>query len=122
MGVAGREEGVGIELTVAVVLRLAPDRREAGLLRLFIVLCASGLGFENVGEEADGATPLRNALGAEGLDTRLRSFSESLAGEGVSSMISTHPDVLGSGVVAPLPGVRISALRLWGLGLASLES
>jgi hypothetical protein len=28
VGVAGRDEGVGMELTVAVVLKLAPERRD----------------------------------------------------------------------------------------------
>lgn len=43
VGVAGRDEGVGKELPVAVVLRLAPERRETGLLVVggFAVLRAS---------------------------------------------------------------------------------
>lgn len=51
VGVAGRDDGVGMELTVAVVLILAPERRDCGRRT---VLCPSGLGFENVGEEALG--------------------------------------------------------------------
>lgn len=39
VGVAGREEGVGMELVVAVVLRLAPDIRDDGRRKPpFIVL------------------------------------------------------------------------------------
>lgn len=121
VGVVGREDGVGMVLMVAVVLWLSPERRDCGL-RLFIMLWARVLGLEKVGEDADVGIPLRKELGAEGLDTRLRSFSVSFAGEGVSSMIRTHPDVLGSGVVAPLFGGEAPALCLWRLGLASLLS
>lgn len=121
VGVAGREDGVGMVLMVAVVLWLSPERRDCGL-RLFIVLEGKGLGLEKVGEDADVGSPLRKELGIEGLDTRLRSFSVSFAGEGVSSIMRTHPDVFGSGVVAPLFDGEISALCRWRLGLASLLS
>lgn len=50
VGVAGRDGGVGMELTVVVVLILAPERRDCGRRT---VLCASG-GFEKVGEDALG--------------------------------------------------------------------
>lgn len=111
VGVLGREDGVGMVLMVAVVLWLSPERRECGL-RLLIVLRAREFGLGNVGEDADAGIPLRKELGAEGLDTRLRSFSASFAGEGVSSIMRTHPDLLGSGVVAPLFGGEASALCL----------
>lgn len=118
VGVVGREDGVGMVLMVAVVLWLSPERRDCGL-RLFIVHCVRALGLKKIGEDADVGIPLQKELWAEGLDTRLRSFSVSFAGEGVSSMIRTHPDVLGSGVVAPLFGGEASELCLWRLGLAS---
>jgi hypothetical protein len=121
VGVVGREDGVGMVLMVAVVLWLSPERRECGL-RLFIVLGGKGVGLEKVGEDADVGSPLRKELWIEGLDTRLRSFSVSFAGEGVSSMMRTHPDAFGSGVVAPLFGGEVSALCRWRLGLASLLS
>jgi len=39
VGVAGREVGVGIELPVVVVLRLAPERRDVGRrIPVFFVL------------------------------------------------------------------------------------
>jgi len=103
-------------LIVVAVLWLSPERRDCGL-RLLIEL-----NLEKVGEDAEVGISLRKELGAEGLDTRLRSFSMSFTGEGVSSMIRTHPDALGSGVVAPLFGGEASALCLWKSGLASLLS
>lgn len=118
MGVVGREDGVGIELTVAVVLMLAPDRRDCGRR---VVLWTSGLGFAKVGEEALGRL-VRYALGPEGLDTLRRSFSGFLIGEGVSSMINTHPDAFGSGVLASSFWASISALYRFGVGLLGLIS
>lgn len=95
VGVAGREDGVGIELVVAVVLRLVADNRDCGRrIPLFIVLLNrdAPLSFCSVGEAADVEAPRRNAVGADGLEARLRSFSASLTGDGESSMMSTQPE------------------------------
>jgi len=102
VGVAGRDDGVGIELVVAVVLRLAAESRDCGRrIPLFIVLLKreAPLSFCNVGEVADVEAPRRNAVGAEGLETRLRSLSVSLTGDGESSIINTQPDVSAPGVL-----------------------
>lgn len=100
VGVAGREVGVGSELPVVAVLRLAPERRDAGRrIPVFIVPCARDGDLPNVGEGAviagfDG--PERYALGAVGLESRRLSFCRSFSllfwGDGESSMIKTHPD------------------------------
>lgn len=76
---------------------------------------------EKVGDDADGGTPRRKALGAEGLDERLCSFSASLFGEGVSSIMRTHPELSGLGVVTPLVK-PVSTPSRCGVGLASLLS
>lgn len=73
------------------------------------------LSFGTVGEVAEVEALGRKAVGAEGLETRLRSFSVSLTGDGESSMIRTHPEVSAAGVRFAL--VSISALRLTGTGL-----
>lgn len=102
MGVVGREVGVGNELPVVAVLKLAPERRDAGRrIPVFIVLCVRvDEPLPNVGEGAvvpglEG--PERYALGAVGLESRRLSFWRSLSltftGEGESSITSTQPDV-----------------------------
>lgn len=102
MGVVGRELGVGMELVVAVLMLLPPDRREPGLgSPVPIVLLANPVG-RYVGDIA--VREGRIAVEAEGrkgppvgLEARLRSLfiasSDSLGfcGEGESSMMSTHP-------------------------------
>lgn len=123
VGVAGREDGVGIELVVAIVLRLAPESRDCGRrIPVFIVLLNKEppLSFEIVGDTAEVEAPGRKAACAEGLDTRLRSLSTSLTGEGESSIMSTHPEVSAAGVLFTL--VSISALRLAGVGFAARSS
>lgn len=113
VGVAGREDGVGMELVVAVVLRLAADSRDCGRrIPLFIVLLNrdAPLSFCIVGEAADVDDPKRNAVGAEGLEARLLSFSVSLTGDGESSIMRTQPDVSAPGVFFGL--VSMSALLL----------
>jgi len=101
VGVAGREDGVGIELVVAVVLPLVVESRDCGLrIAAFMVLLnrEAPLSFCTVGDAADVEAARRNAVGAEGLEARLRSFSVSLTGDGESSIMSTQPDVSAPGV------------------------
>lgn len=77
---------------------------------------------EKIGDDADEGTPRRKALGAEGLHERLCSFSASLFGEGVvSSIMRTHPELSGLGVVAPL-AKTVSTPSRCGVGLPSLWS
>lgn len=64
------------------------------------MLWVKKLGLEKVGDAVDGGIPWRKALGAVGLEERLRPISASLFGEGVSSIMRTHLSALG--VVAPL--------------------
>lgn len=73
-----------------------------------------------VGGTADVEAPRRNAVGAVGLEARLRSLSASLTGEGESSMMSTHPDVSAPGVLFGL--VSMSALLLVTPGLTVRSS
>jgi hypothetical protein len=122
VGVAGREVGVGIELVVAVVLRLAPERRDCGRrIPVFVLLNKElPLSLCNVGDTADVEAPRRKAVGADGLEVRLRSLSESFTGDGESSMIRTHPDVSAAGVLAAF--VSMSALRLARLGFTLRSS
>lgn len=84
---------------------------------MFIVLLnkEAPLSFGTVGDVAEVDALGRKVVGAEGLETRLRSFSVSLIGDGESSIISTHPEVSAAGV--RLAFVSISALRLTGTGL-----
>lgn len=109
VGVAGRDEGVGMELVVVAVLKLAVESRDCG--RRIPVLCVRGLVLltPSVGDTVEVDAIWRNAVGAEGLETLRRSRSLSLAGDGESSMISTHPDVSEDAFVS-----ISSALRLWG--------
>jgi len=97
VGVDGRETGVGIELTVAVVLMLLRpsvevDSRDCGLLKpdgCTLWGCTSGV------PRASGFTSDAKALrpAAEGgLDALLWSLSLGLVGEGESSMIRTQPE------------------------------
>lgn len=119
VGVDGLEMGVGIELVVLVVaivlMLLLPsvdtESLESGLL-FACAVCESTLGarlpFDGEGEAVagDAAAIALNAEGAAvGLEIRRRSFSLSLsfAGDGESSIISTHPDV-------SLAGVRLFSL------------
>lgn len=71
---AGRETGVGSELPVVVVLKLAPDIRDTGRrMPPFIVLCARDEDLPNVGEGAvipGCGSPGRKALGPGGLESR----------------------------------------------------
>lgn len=119
VGVAGREVGVGTELVVAVVLRLAPERRDCGRrIPVFVLLNKEPpLSLWTAGDAADVEAPRRNAVGAEGLETRLRSLSVSFAGDGESSMMSTQPDVSATGVLAAF--VSMSALLLPTISFAS---
>jgi len=91
--VAGREEGVGMELVVATVLRLPPDKRDCGRRRpVCIVLCASGFALfvPSVGETAaDVDAAGRNEVAPKGLEARRLS---SFGGDGESSMIRTQPE------------------------------
>lgn len=114
-GEAGREDGVGIELDVAVVLRLAPERRDCGRrIPVFIVLCAREFPpFRLLLLELLLDTALvveRNAVGAVGLETRRSCFSLSLTGDGESSIIRTQPEESGAGV--RLRSIGSSMLRL----------
>jgi hypothetical protein len=122
VGVAGREVGVGIELVVAVVLRLAPERRDCGRrIPVFVLLNKElPLSLWTGGDAADVEAPRRYAVGAEGLEVRLRSLSASFAGDGESSMISTQPDVSATGVLAAF--VSMSALLRPIMGLAVRSS
>lgn len=111
MGVDGREEGVGMELVVLVVafvpMLLRPsvdtESRDCGRrMPVDMAVCDKALGallLPDGGESTDIEDMGRNAVGAEGgLDVRRRSLSLSLAGDGESSMISTHPDESPPGV------------------------
>jgi hypothetical protein len=122
VGVAGREVGVGIELVVAVVLRLAPERRDCGRrIPAFVLLNKElPLSLCDVGDTADVEAPRRKAVGAEGLEVRLRSLSASFTGDGESSIMSTHPDVSAAGVLAAF--VSMSALLLTRLGFTLRSS
>lgn len=93
MGVEGRDVGVGIELVLVAVLRLAPDKRDCGLLiPVFMVLTVSGLPrFMRVGEGLLLELASGRYARPEGLDVRLLSRLLSFGGEGESSMMSTHP-------------------------------
>lgn len=91
VGVAGREIGVGIE-PVVVVLRLPADRRDCGRRVLAFIAKEFDLPSAKVGEGLDVGTLGRNAVGAEGLESRRVSLSFSFGGEGESSMIRTHPE------------------------------
>lgn len=84
---------------------------------MFIVLLnrEAPLSFGTVGEVAEVEALGRKVVGAKGLETRLRSVSVSLTGDGESSMIRTHPEVSVAGV--RLVFDSISALRLTGTGL-----
>ncbi len=110
MGVEGREDGVGIELVVLVVafvlMLLRPsvdtESRDCGRRMPGMAVCDKTLGAllpPDGGESTDIEDIGRNAVGADGgLDVRRRSLSLSLAGDGESSMISTHPDESPPGV------------------------
>ena len=114
VGVDGREEGVGIELVVAVVLALAAESRDCGRrIPEFIVLLYidAPLSACTGGDGAAVDAPRRKDVGAGGLVVLLRS---SLTGEGESSMMSTHPDVSATGVRVAL--ISSSTLRLPGGG------
>lgn len=98
VGVDGRETGVGIELTVAVVLMLLRpsvevDSRDCGLLKpddCTLWDCTSGVPRES--EFISDAKVLRSAAEG-GLDALLCSLSLGLVGEGESSMMRTQPEV-----------------------------
>ena len=108
VGVVGRETGVGIELAVLVVafvliLLLPSEVRDWGLrVVVGICVCDNALGgrlsdpdcvelvMDDSGRKADGARPP---------DLRLTSLSFRGDGEGESSMINTHPELL--------PGVMV---------------
>lgn len=111
VGVVGRDIGVGIELEVLVValvlMLLLPsvevDKRDCGLL-LFkgAAVCDNALGARLGILEGDGEGCIvsgRKAEGALGLEVRRLSLSLSFTGDGVSSMISTQPDVSPAGVL-----------------------
>jgi len=104
VGVAGREVGVGIELPVVVVLKLAPERRDAGRripvlgIPVFFVLgLRANEPLPKVGEDVvipRLEDPEWHAVGLVGLETRRLSLWRSLfTGDGESSMTNTQPDV-----------------------------
>lgn len=114
VGVVGLEMGVGMELIVldvAFVLTLLrpSDVRDCGRrIPVGIWLCDIALGERlSDGEMGDAMVEDngRNADGAMGPDLRRCILSLSLSGEGLSSMIRTHPEVLPAGVLT------FSALR-----------
>lgn len=112
VGVEGRDDGVGMELVVDVVLALAADNRDCGRrIPVFIVLLYSDVPLSACtgGDEAAVDAPRRKEVGAGGLDVLLRSFPTSLTGEGESSIMSTQPDVSATGVLFAL--VSSSTLR-----------
>jgi hypothetical protein len=84
-----------MELDVAVVLRLAADRRDCGRrIPVFTVLWARKLTLlpPNVGDAAEVEAIGRKAVGAIGLEAFRLSISSSFSGE-ESSIMSTQPDV-----------------------------
>jgi hypothetical protein len=119
VGVAGREDGVGMELVVAVVLTLVAESRDCGrrMPVVIVLLKREPLSFCTGCGTADVEAPRRNAVGAVGLEARLRSFSTSFTftGDGESSIISTQPEVSAPGVFFGL--VSMSALLLTRLDL-----
>jgi hypothetical protein len=105
VGVAGRETGVGIELTVAVVLTLLRpsvevDNRDCGLLKpegcTFRGSSSDPPKGDDEGESASEANAWKRA--AEGGLEALLSLSLGLVGEGESSMMRTQPDEFPAGV------------------------
>lgn len=108
VGETGREDGVGIELVVAVVLALIAESRDCGRrMATFMVLLnrEEPLSFCSIGGAADVEAARRKAVGAEGLEARLRSFSASFTGDGESSIMSTQPDVSAPGVFFGLTSI-----------------
>lgn len=96
---------------------LLADNRDCGRRRPeFIVLWPRVLALlaPNVGDGIEDG-PGRNAVGADGLETRRRSLSFWFGGDGESSMIRTHPDESPGSlfVSSSLSPLRLeSALRL----------
>ena len=107
VGVVGLEMGVGIELIVldvAFVLTLLrpSDVRDCGRrMPTGMLLWDNALGERlSDGELGEGLVEAkgRNADGAMGPDLRRCTLSLSFNGEGVSSMMRTHPEVFPTGV------------------------
>jgi hypothetical protein len=100
VGVAGRETGVGIELTVVVVLTLLRpsvevDSRDCGLLKPEECTFwdgTPGVLKEPVWGESASEAKARKPAAEGGLDALLCSLSLGLVGEGESSIIRTQPE------------------------------